>query len=960
VARLAPQVPDVDFASGLLATGVLWPVREPVQEFDGDAIDAIRAIAGPQGKHVLRVVQAWDDNPLAAARALSALAQDNLDLAEALAALVAHFDAANVLSAHLGAMPPEVGNQIKAALVNIGGIINIHSLTLNVTPTVEIPPPPRPDGPPEIDEFVGRSRELAYYAAMLTAHHLAVISGMAGVGKTALAATLAHQTSQADHIFWHSFREREGIEVIVWKLAAFLAWHGQEDLWRMLQSARQTGGQPPPPETLFDYLLQMVEGRTYLLCFDDLHLVEDDPLLVRLMERLRAALVAGRLSLVITARRIPSFVQTVQADILAGMNAEDARLLLIRWGLPLPEPLFDRLYARTGGNAQFMTLAMNVLHQEADPTSAIDRLVESDNVERYLLAEVDEGLTEQEQAVMGAVAVFLGYPGTQDAVEAVLDGESVGRTLRQLTDRHLLMVREGTQGREYQQHAMVQVFYYDLLSRARRRTMHVRAATFYETDEPDMLRSAIHHEQGGNYARSVQLATQNLWAMINQGQMRSLRLLLEQFSAAQLEPVDWFHVNLALGQICHVLAEGQRARHHYQEALDRFESMDGGQEISSLRAKVYRGLGQLDYNERPHEALGWLQRAFDELARTGGQIDQQLEASLYLDMGWAHRRLHNVSEAMEAFQRGLERLPAEPNPLRGDALTRLVALYVAQFDLENAQHYAQLAVENSRHLRDVWNEQRVLAMLGNIKHLACDWKGAVKDYEGALALALKVSDRAVQTAMEVNLGVVHANLGNAELALEHLTNGLRLSQQSNLRNYALKAELAVAKLYIRLRNWDGAESHLIAAEQLVESAGSADAQFHLPLILSTRAELRLQTGNIEDAMTIAEKSIALAIEQDKHVDLAICRRIKGQILMVRGEYHQAQALLAQSLPPLSNKHRFETAKTKVLLGYSYRKTGDLVRGDELVEEARTIFTAVDAKFELADLARHTTITAVQS
>ena len=486
VAKLAPQAPEVDFASGLLATGVLWPVRARVQEFDGDAIDAVRTIAGAQSKLVLRAVQRWDDDPLAAARTLAADAQENPALVEVLAVVVAYFDAANLLAARLGAIPPAAVNQIKAALVNIGGIINIQSLTLNVSQTLEIPPPPRPDRPPEFAEFLGRHRELAYYAEMLASHHIAVISGMAGVGKTALAATLARQVSPIDRIFWHSFRESEGIEVIIWRLAAFLAWHGHDELWRMLQSARQTGGQPPPPETLFDYLLPMVEGRPFLLCFDDLHLVEEDPLVTRLVERLRAALLAGKLALVMTARRTPAFVQTVTPEILTGLDAADARLLFDHWELRLPDALFDRLYAHTGGNAQFMTLAMNVLHGATDPATAIDRLVKSEDFERYLLAEVDENLSEPEQAVMGAVAVLLGYPGSQEAIEAVLDGEAVRRSLlRQLADRHLLMVREGAQGREYQQHTLVQAFYYDLLGRVRRRTMHLRAAAFYATEEPE-------------------------------------------------------------------------------------------------------------------------------------------------------------------------------------------------------------------------------------------------------------------------------------------------------------------------------------------------------------------------------------------------------------------------------------------------------------------------------------------
>lgn len=967
VARLAPQAPEVDFASGLLATGVLWPVRQAVQEFDGDAIDAIRAIAGPQSKHILRAVQAWDEDDgmadpsqqLAAARALSAAAQENPALAEALAALVAHFDAANLLATRLGAMPPEVVNRIQAALVNIGGLINIQSLHLNVTHTLEIPPPPRPDRPPEPIEFLGRATELAHYAEMLADHRLAVISGMAGVGKTALAATLARQVmgSRPDAIFWHSFRAGEGIEVIIWKLAAFLAWHGQDELWRMLQSARQTGGQPPPPQTLFDYLLQMVEGRAYLLCFDDLHLVEDDPLLIRLVERLHAALGVGGLLLVITARRAPAFAQTVDVDVLTGLHAKDARLLLDRWGLRLPEPLFDRLYAHTGGNAQFMTLAMNVLQHEADPAGAIDRLAARDDIERYLLAEVEGRLSAQEQAVMGAVAVLLGYPGSQDAIEAMLDGESVRRTLRQLLDRHLLIVREGAQGREYQQHAMVQAFYYDLLGRTKRRTLHLHAAAFYATDEPDILRAAVHYERGGNYARSAQLATQDLWALINQGQMRGLRHLLEQFSAAQLDTVDWINVNLALGQIYTLRAEGQRARDHYLEALARVEPLDDSREVSGLRTQVLRGMAQLVYNEAPEEALVWLQRAFDELARADGEADRQIEAALYLDTGWAHRRLHNLPEAMDALQQGLERLPSRPSQLRGDALTRLAALYVAQYDLENAQRYAQMAVENSRHLHDVWREQAVLAMVGTIKHAACDWKGAIQDYEGALALAVEIGDRAVQAAMEVNLGAAHANVGNTTSALEHLTNGLKLSRQSRLHTHELKAQFTLAKLSMRLRQWEDVERYLDAAEELVEKTGSAEARFHLPLILSARAELRLLTGHNDEALTFAENSVTLAVEQNKRVDLAICRRVKGQVLMAQGDYQEAETLLEQSLPLLEGRHRFEAAKIKALLGQALTQTGDRVRGDELIADAKTIFTTVDAKFELADLDHPTAIPA---
>src|SRR5262245_34319466 len=158
-------------------------------------------------------------------------------------------------------------------------------------------PYPEPGRPPEVAAFVGREAELAYFAQKLSVSHIAVISGMAGVGKTTLAAALARQVAAPDNIFWHAFHEGEGIDAIIWKLAGFLAWHGQDDLWQLLQTTRQAGGQPPPPELLFDYLTQAIVGRGYILCLDDFQFVEADPLLDQLVRRLRARVLGGELAL---------------------------------------------------------------------------------------------------------------------------------------------------------------------------------------------------------------------------------------------------------------------------------------------------------------------------------------------------------------------------------------------------------------------------------------------------------------------------------------------------------------------------------------------------------------------------------------------------------------------------------------------------------------------------------------
>ena len=225
-----------------------------------------------------------------------------------------------------------------------------------------VPPPPPPLQPPAADLFVGRESELALYAATLEQAGIAVISGMAGVGKTTLASVLARRVSRPEKIFWHSFHEGEGVEGLIWRLAGFLAANGQDDLWVMLQNALQSNNRPPPPEMLFDYLVEQSRHHSYLLCLDDFQYVDDNPLLNQLVERIRPLLAAGELKLIITSRVVPDFVQLVTFEALEGLETAALSQMLAAGDVYLEEEQIEQLHEYTGGNAQMLTLAIDLLH----------------------------------------------------------------------------------------------------------------------------------------------------------------------------------------------------------------------------------------------------------------------------------------------------------------------------------------------------------------------------------------------------------------------------------------------------------------------------------------------------------------------------------------------------------------------------------------------------------------------
>jgi len=100
-ARLVSAVSDIDLKYQLLVIGVLWPVRQPIQDFDFEAMQAVNEILGNRSKLVLQLVQQWEDDPLAVAQGLDAKTLQSGELGAALSDLIARFNAVSVFAKQL-------------------------------------------------------------------------------------------------------------------------------------------------------------------------------------------------------------------------------------------------------------------------------------------------------------------------------------------------------------------------------------------------------------------------------------------------------------------------------------------------------------------------------------------------------------------------------------------------------------------------------------------------------------------------------------------------------------------------------------------------------------------------------------------------------------------------------------------------------------------------------------------
>lgn len=748
--------------------------------------------------------------------------------------------------------------------------------------------PPEPARPPELSDFVGRAAELAAYMEQLATNHMAVITGLAGVGKTTVAAALARQASDPQKIFWHSFYKSEGLDSLTWGLAGFLAINGQPEVWRLLQTARKNGAQPPPPDVLFDYLIQTLRGQGYLLCLDDFQFVAEDPLVDKFITRLRRELHASDGALIITSRQVPEVADDLRVAPLGGLTVADARRLLVARRVDLADDLVDQLVSMTGGNAQLLILSMDVLQKARDPARMIARLEDSDNIERYLMREVDTGLSEEERGVMGAVAALLGYGGTRDAIEAVLDGENVRRALHRLTERHLLSVSEGEEEKEYSQHAIVQAFYYEQISRRERQAMHRRAAAYYEAERPDGLKAARHYERAGEYPRAATLATADTAAIINRGQARALEHLLSQLPATGFEPALRAAVHTARGEVTALLAEYAVARQQLEQALACGAVLEAGPaqiEVQARRRRLLALVGERtgDYEQAEADCRnGLLLIAALELPNLeSARLHAQLAEVLY--------RRSRYDSAAAACRDGLVALPPEPEAPRERAalLQRLATIngqrgrYTEAIDgLEDSLSLADRAGDSVLTGVILHNLGCYLTLVGqDDRALAC--------YAQSLRIKEQIGDAAGRVPTLINQGTIYMDQDYAT-ALRCFEESRALCERLNLPGYLASATVNIGIVQYSQGQLDEAADSFLRAQAVFRSLddlhGLADSLYRL-------GDVELARGDSRAAQEYGERTLALAhqIGAADHESSAL--RVIGVALLQQGQLDDAATSL---------------------------------------------------------------------
>ncbi len=723
------------------------------------------------------------------------------------------------------------------------------SIQLSLTPEgyeVKFGPSPEPvtiplfheAGIPSCPNFVGRRKELVL---LKSAGNLVVIQGIAGIGKTWLAARFVSQLPSKE-VFWHTIKGFDTFDSIVRKLAVYLRLQGKTELYDYVRS------KSPDKSLKLDLLGKEIDDRRNILVFDDYQLGIDrdiEDLISDLKNRLSKACI------VIISRIRPRFTTSsgVTEFLLPGLTLEETKSFLSTRGIKPTNALLNLIQEKLHGHPLSLEFLCEA-SKGTDIESALESVSESKIVD-YLWTQIYENLSESECRLLAIMSAFRAAVSI-DALRFVC-GAKLSLSLYTLERRHLL----AAVGRRYLLHDLVREMAYQLLERPEH--THKKIADYYLKEGSIASHAeAVYHLLQAKEYESI--------AKIVQGQYRQDDpVLLSEYAEPYMEllkkiPQDSIsrkrraYVLAMIGRIeqgIPLTTDPKRFARTLHQALQLAEE----QKDLDLTAKISTGLGMAYYETGPREkAEEYLLTAADYFQRLGRDLEVsrtcQSLACVYWKSGLMNKALRLAHRSLEAAR------SASPgtDSLRGLAGVHGIfgALYATMGKFKKAIHHHKESLK----INEQFNLPEAVAV--NYYNLASTYEdqGKLKD---ALAICEKNIELCRTKSFRELLAFArnqHARLllksgkeGEAGEELKELVRMCRTLKGRRVRGFV---EMSLGMFHSHTKNWGEAVKHYRSALELlsryVDESGEAYQEF---------AKMWLEKGDHERFKSHAKKAIKL-------------------------------------------------------------------------------------------------------
>jgi|GEM_PF-2703054 len=557
---------------------------------------------------------------------------------------------------------------------------------------------------PEIRHFFGRDRELALIRDMLKKRKIIVVRGIAGIGKTTLAAKLLAE-HKPEFKFYYKIKEWDSLRNVLSAFSHHLSKLGKPKLMRHLSVPQELD----ITETSYLILNEFPEGS--IIVFDDVHNASER--ILQFLKAMAFAIIEFNVNMLVLEREHVPFYDRRRATLegivyemnLEGLDEKSA-FEFIKNLHPRIEP--SKLISITGGHPLALELADDMF------------TTESCDAMKFVGEEIAKKIDSEETKLCEALSVLF-----SSAEYEYIREIAKPRVLDSLIEKGIVKEKD----KNYEMHDLIKEYFLSRLSKNEISKLHLKAAKYFEERHP--TKAIKHLIESGEYEYACKIISLKGYELLDGGNEEELMRAIRRLEN-KIQPKDAI---MLMGLKHDILASWGRwdilseYTHQICVAKILLERLFSWKDEISKKPKE-------DLKQRWMHAINELSNSIQTLNEVGDLVGL---VDLYQTRAWVYRQLSDYESSEKDLKRCIELLSKdesksiEPKSVYqvGRVYIRLGEVLSKKGEKEEGMLYLQKAInilskKKEKRLFEIAAEAR--NVLGNIAFENGDFEKSVEYY----------------------------------------------------------------------------------------------------------------------------------------------------------------------------------------------------------------------------------------